>query len=98
MPWLTKILSWLPGIGAFFGKALRESDREKEIEAEIALEEAQAFKRGRISPRYMRRYLLLLMAAIVFAVALYDLVDEDFNIDWQAPLDAVKNVFMMWGN
>ena len=98
MPFLTKILSWLPGIGAFFAKKLGESDREKEIEAEIALQEAQAFKKGRIAPRYMRRYLILLMAAIVFAVAIYDLVDDDFSIDWQAPLNAVKNVFLMWGN
>lgn len=73
--WLPKLLQFVPFIGGLLEKLTESRGRAAELRAEAELEEARAFRKGRISPRYGMRYVLigvfLLFAATVFLAVFF---------------------------
>lgn len=65
MAWLTKIFPFLKSL---FDRFCSDSARRAELEAERDLAEAKAFAKGRISPKYLLKYVMV-AAFAVFAVA-----------------------------
>ena len=69
--WLTKILTYIPGIGSIIEKVTGASAEAEKIRAQV--EEARAFKSGKVAPRYVRGYILngiLAGGAIVLVLSL----------------------------
>ena len=102
LPFLGKIVGFIPAIGKWvadkMGGVLTDNSKEREIQAQVELTEAEAFKRsGRIAPRYMRQYVLLGIAVILFFAVFVDMMLPEFNIDWDAPMRALREIFAMWG-
>lgn len=102
LPILGKVLGFVPAIGKWFadkvGMHLGDDSKAREIQAQVELTEAEAFKRsGRIAPRYAKQYALIGIAVIVFFTVFIDMLLPTFNIDWDAPLRVIREIFEMWG-
>lgn len=77
--WIPRLLRIVPVlgplVGGLFEKWTESRGRAAELRAEAELEEARAFRKGRISPRYGMRYVqigvFLLFAAAVFLAVFF---------------------------
>ena len=102
LPIVGKLLGVVPAIGEWVAKKLgakfEDDSKAKEIQAQVELTEAEAFKRsGRIAPRYAKQYALIGIAVIVFFTVFIDMLLPTFNVDWDAPLRVIREIFAMWG-
>ena len=84
--WILTILKYLPGVGSFFEKWLSNNAKAEELRAQVELEEAKAFQKGRYAPRYVLRYTLIGIFAlcclcIMFGMFFPGVVDLDHPID-----------------
>ncbi|MDY0258493.1 MAG: hypothetical protein RBR41_02355 [Desulfovibrio sp.] len=68
--WLLGLVKYLPGIGALIDKFVGGDAEAEKIRAQVELVEAEAFKRGRIAPRYMKGYVMIGAFALVVALIL----------------------------
>lgn len=71
---LSKILPFLP---ALIEKLWPDSAKVEQLKAERELAEAEAFNRGRISPRYLARYVAVVLVALFALVVLADVLWPD---------------------
>lgn len=71
---LSKILPFLPAIVA---KIWPDNAKLEQLRAERELAEAEAFEKGRISPRYLARYVATVLVALFALVALVDVILPD---------------------
>lgn len=71
---LSKILPFLP---ALIEKLWPGNAKVEQLKAERELAEAEAFGRGRISPRYLARYVAVVLVALFALVALVDVILPD---------------------
>lgn len=84
------IKALVPALGSVIGNIFRDSKAE-EIKAQIELEEAQAFSRGRYAPRYILKYSLI---AIFLIVALLCIVGAFFpnSVNLDHPVDTIERL------
>lgn len=68
--WIPKLLSFVPLLGGLFEKWADNQSRAAELRAEKELVEAKAFKSGRIAPKYLMLYALVLVF-VLFATAVF---------------------------
>lgn len=102
LPIVGKLLGFIPAVGKWvadkMGAHFEEDAKAKEIQAKIELTEAEAFKKsGRIAPRYAKQYVLIGIAVFVFLAVFFDMLLPTFDIDWDAPLRVMREIFAMWG-
>lgn len=74
MSWLLGLLKHLPDIGTLIEKFTTGSAEAAKIRAQVELEEARAFSKGRIAPRYWKQYagvLIFLLFAFLLIVAVF---------------------------
>lgn len=67
--WILKLIGFIPGIGVL-EKLMGGNAEAEKIRAQVELVEAEAFKAGRISPRYWIRYAYVLVFVLVVLVTL----------------------------
>lgn len=82
--WLLGLLKHLPGVGALIDKFLGGNAEAEKIRAQVELEEAKAFTRGRIAPRYWKQYagvfvFLLFACLVMVAVFFPGVIDGDIR-------------------
>lgn len=56
---ITTLMGKLPFLGPLLAKLWTDNSKVAEIEAETNLEETKAFARGRISPKFLLRYVVV---------------------------------------
>lgn len=71
----TVIATIMPWVGKIFGK---DSEKAMELKAQKELEEIRAFRKGRITPRFLLFYLLICIFAIAAVLLLLSLFFPDF--------------------
>ena len=71
---LSKILPFLPTI---IEKLWPDSAKVEQLKAERELAEAEAFEKGRISPRYLARYVAVILVALFSLALLVDVLWPD---------------------
>ena len=71
---LSKILPFLPTL---IEKLWPDSAKVEQLKAERELAEAEAFEKGRISPRYLARYVAVVLVALFSLALLVDVLWPD---------------------
>lgn len=71
---LSKILPFLP---ALIEKLWPDSAKVEQLKLERELAEAEAFEKGRISPRYLARYVAVVLVALFALAILVDVIWPD---------------------
>lgn len=85
--WISKIVSFIPGLTAILGT----SKAADEARAQAELEEAKALRKGVVSPRYVRGYLMCLIAFAFCVLLVVDAVWPD-AVDLPALDDMVRSL------
>ena len=75
---LTTLIGKLPVLGPWIAKLWTDNSKVAEIEAETNLEETKAFARGRISPKFLLRYVVIVAFALVVLFFLARMIWPDF--------------------
>lgn len=82
---LTGLISKLPVLGPLLAKLWTDNSKIAEIKAEESLEETKAFARGRISPKFLLRYVVVVvfgLFALLFIVHVFwPNVAPDMSLD-----------------
>ena len=71
---LSKILPFLPML---IEKLWPDSAKVEQLKAERELAEAEAFEKGRVSPRYLARYVAVVLVALFALAILVDVIWPD---------------------
>lgn len=82
--WLLGLLKHLPGVGTLIDKFTTGNAEAEKIRAQVELEEARAFSKGRIAPRYWKQYagvLIFLIFALLLVMAVFfpDVIDGEIR-------------------
>lgn len=91
---IQKLLPFLPLVGGLFEKLTVAGGKAAEIKAKTELVEAQAFKAGRISPNYWRKYIMVALFAVLGIVVI---VKVFVTGDISAPLEALRSLMTEGG-
>lgn len=92
--WLTKALAFLPGIGKIFDKIAGHSEEAAKYRAQAHLEEAKAFRQGRLAPRYVRSYVWTAIISLVALTILFSIFFPDLvKFEWHEAIKAVRVLF-----
>ncbi len=75
---LTTLIGKLPVLGPWIAKLWTDNSKVAEIEAETNLEETKAFARGRISPKFLLRYVVVVAFALFVLFFLARMIWPDF--------------------
>ena len=75
---LTAVMGKIPFIGQLLAKLWTDNSKVAEIKAEEALEETKAFARGRLSPKFLLRYVVVVSFALFVLFFLARMVWPDF--------------------
>ena len=84
---LSKILPFLPTL---IEKLWPDSAKVEQLKAERELAEAEAFEKGRISPRYLARYVAVVLVALFSLALLVDVLWPD--VVPGSPVSALKDL------
>lgn len=57
--WIFGLIKGIPGIGAIIERFTAGNAEAEKIRAQTELVEAEAFKEGRVAPRYMKQYVFI---------------------------------------
>lgn len=75
---LTSLVGKLPVLGPLIAKLWTDNSKVAEIEAETNLEETKAFARGRISPKFLLRYVVVVAFGLFVLFFLARMIWPDF--------------------
>ena len=90
---LLSLLKYVPFLGGLFEKWTENKNRTAEINAEKELIEAKAFSKGRISPKYMLKYALVVVFMLFcISMMLHVMFAQYFPI---SPLQGLDPVFKL---
>ena len=75
---LTAVMGKIPFIGQLLAKLWTDNSKVAEIKAEEDLEETKAFARGRLSPKFLLRYVVVVSFALFVLFFLARMIWPDF--------------------
>ena len=75
---LTGLVTKLPVLGPLLAKLWTDNSKVAEIKAEEDLEETKAFARGRLSPKFLLRYVVVVSFALFVLFFLARMIWPDF--------------------
>ena len=75
---LTAVMGKIPFIGQLLAKLWTDNSKVAEIKAEEDLEETKAFTRGRLSPKFLLRYVVVVSFALFVLFFLARMIWPDF--------------------
>ena len=75
---LTAVMGKIPFIGQLLAKLWTDNSKVAEIKAEENLEETRAFAQGRLSPKFLLRYVIVVSFALFVLFFLARMVWPDF--------------------
>ena len=78
---LTAVMGKIPFIGQLLAKLWTDNSKVAEIKAEEDLEETKAFAQGRLSPKFLLRYVIVVSFALFVLFFLARMVWPDFAPD-----------------
>ena len=78
---LTALMGKIPFIGQLLAKLWTDNSKVAEIKAEDDLEETKAFAQGRLSPKFLLRYVIVVSFALFVLFFLARMVWPDFAPD-----------------
>ena len=78
---LTAVMGKIPFIGQLLAKLWTDNSKVAEIKAEEDLEETRAFAQGRLSPKFLLRYVIVVSFALFVLFFLARMVWPDFAPD-----------------
>ena len=78
---LTAVMGKIPFIGQLLAKLWTDNSKVAEIKAEEDLEETKAFARGRLSPKFLLSYVVVVSFALFVLFFLARMVWPDFAPD-----------------
>ena len=75
---LTAVMGKIPFIGQLLAKLWTDNSKVAEIKAEEDLEETKAFAQGRLSPKFLLRYVIVVSFALFVLFFLARMIWPDF--------------------
>ena len=75
---LTAVMGKIPFIGQLLAKLWTDNSKVAEIKAEEDLEETRAFAQGRLSPKFLLRYVIVVSFALFVMFFLARMIWPDF--------------------
>ena len=78
---LTAVMGKIPFIGQLLARLWTDNSKVAEIKAEEDLEETKAFAQGRLSPKFLLRYVIVVSFALFVLFFLARMVWPDFAPD-----------------
>ena len=75
---LTAVMGKIPFIGQLLAKLWTDNSKVAEIKAEEDLEETKAFAQGRLSPKFLLRYVIVVSFALFVMFFLARMIWPDF--------------------
>lgn len=93
---LTGLVTKLPVLGPLLAKLWTDNSKVAEIEAQTNLEETKAFARGRISPKFLLRYVVVISFALFVLFFLTRMLWPGFAPDMT--LDNFERLMQVAGN
>lgn len=95
--WLLGLIKYLPGIETIIDKFSSHNGEAEKIRAQVELVEAEAFKIGRIAPRYWRQFVgvfvfLLFACLVMVAVFFPGAIEADIRGGMREVLELSREV------
>ena len=88
LAWLTKLL---PFLGNILTGKLEVDNEAARIKAQVELEEAKAFTRGKYAPRYVLKYCLIALFCM-FCILLMVGVFFPYAVDLNHPVETIERL------